>query len=88
MYSNQSLVELIETLRAEETETEWLEFKTKYVSGETLGEYISALSNGAALCGRPYGYLVFGIEDKKHEVLGTQFDYRKTKKGTRILKTV
>lgn len=85
MYSNQYLIELIETLRAEEAETEWLEFKANYVSGQSLGEYISALSNGAALCGRPYGYLVFGIEDGTHEVTGTKFDYRKEKQDNENL---
>ena len=33
-------------LRAEDTETEWLEFKSNYLSNQDIGEYISALSNG------------------------------------------
>ena len=48
MYSNQDLIELVDILRAEETETEWLEFKSNHVSNQDIGEYISALSNGAA----------------------------------------
>ena len=31
MYSNQDLIELVDILRTEETETEWLEFKLNYV---------------------------------------------------------
>lgn len=49
MYSNQALIELVDILRAEDTETEWLEFKSNYLSNQDIGEYISALSNGAAL---------------------------------------
>ncbi len=79
------LVELVDILRAEEVETEWLEFKSNYVSNSDLGEYISALSNAAALWGRPYAYLIFGIDDKTHEVVGTTYDYRKQKQGNEDL---
>lgn len=85
MYSNQDLIELIDILRSEETETEWLEFKSNYLSNQDIGEYISALSNGAALWGRPYAYLIFGVDDKTHEVVSTTFDYRKTKQGNEDL---
>ena len=81
MYSNQDLIELVDILRAEDTETEWLEFKSNYLSNQDIGEYISALSNGAALRGRPFGYLIFGVDDTTHEVIGTVFDYRKQKQG-------
>lgn len=78
MYTNQALIELVNVLRKENsTETEWLEFKANYVSNQDIGEYISALSNGAALWGRPYAYLIFGVDDKTHEVVGTTYDYRK-----------
>ncbi len=85
MYTNQMLVELVDILRAETVETEWLEFKANYVSNSDLGEYISALSNSAALWGRTYAYLIFGIDDKTHEVVGTSYDYRKQKQGNEDL---
>lgn len=85
MYSNQDLIELVDILRAEDTETEWLEFKSNYLSNQDIGEYISALSNGAALRGRPFGYLIFGVDDTTHEVVGTVFDYRKQKQGNEDL---
>jgi len=56
-------------------ETEWVEFKhakTSFASDD-LGKYFSALSNEASLKGQPCGWLVFGIEDGTHAVLGTQF---------------
>ena len=85
MYSNQQLIELVDILRSEGTETEWLEFKSNYLPNQDIGEYISALSNGAALWGRPYAYLIFGVDDKMHEVVGTTYDYRKQKQGNEDL---
>lgn len=85
MYSNQELIELIDILRSEGSETEWLEFKSNFVSNQDIGEYIAALSNGAALWGRPYAYLIFGVDDKTHEVVGTTYDYRKQKQGNEDL---
>lgn len=85
MYSNQDLIGLVDILRSENTETEWLEFKSNYIPNQDIGEYISALSNGAALKGRPFGYLIFGVDDKTHEVTGTTFNYRKQKQGNEDL---
>lgn len=44
-------------------ETRHLEFKGNYQDANTLGEYISALSNGATLDNEDNGYLFFGIDD-------------------------
>lgn len=85
IYTNQDLIELVDILRAEDAETEWLEFKSNHVSNQDIGENISALSNGAALRGRPFGYLIFGVDDTTHEVVGTTFDYRKQKQGNEDL---
>ncbi len=65
---------LLDRLRAEPHETEWLEFKSSRYEPQMLGEYISALANAACLCGKPKGYLVFGIQDKTHQVIGTSFE--------------
>jgi predicted HTH transcriptional regulator len=71
---NQSELErLIERLRALPSETEWVEFKENNYDPQTIGEYISALSNAACLHDRDKGYLVYGIQDKTHEVKGTSF---------------
>ena len=61
------------------SETEWVEFKRNIADPEDIGRYISALSNGAALNDQPHGYLVWGIRDRTHEILGTDFDPRKMK---------
>ncbi len=70
---------LIDSLTAKPKETEWLEFKHNYHSKEEIGERISALSNSAFLCNMPFGYIVFGIDDQSHDVLGTDL-YGKQKK--------
>lgn len=67
---------LIKELVSYPAETEWLEFKANYDKPETIGQYISALSNAAAYVGRPYGYVIWGVQDKTHEIVGTDFTYR------------
>jgi ATP-dependent DNA helicase RecG len=39
-------------------ETEWLELKHNNANPHEIGEYISALSNGAALAGRHSAYIL------------------------------
>ena len=38
-----------------------------------LGQYFSAISNEANLKGKRFGWLIFGIEDKTHAILGTNY---------------
>lgn len=86
MYQNSDLIALVDKLRLNNsTETEWLEFKSNYLSCENIAKDISALSNGAALLGRPFAYLIFGVEDGTHEVIGTTYNYQKAKKGNEDL---
>ncbi len=76
-----TLEEIVEELAARPCEEEWFEFKTNCHEANVIGEYISALSNAAALKAADEGYLLWGIHDKTHEVVGTDFDYRATVKG-------
>lgn len=70
---------LLHKLIALPKETEWLEFKAKHCSPEDLGDYFSAISNSARLYDQPRGYLIFGITDDDHDVVGTEFDPHNTK---------
>ena len=70
----QELTALLDRLRGEPREAEWLEFKENQCEPQVLGEYLSALANAACLVGKPRGYLVFGIQDQTHAVVGTPFD--------------
>lgn len=74
--------ELINELLKQSHESEWVEFKLNFHSVEEIGERISALSNGACIQNQPFGYLVFGVEDKTHSVKGTSFKAKTHKKGS------
>ncbi|MEN1487019.1 ATP-binding protein, partial [Pseudomonas aeruginosa] len=54
-------------------ETEWVEFKQDNDDAPLIGEYISALANSAALLGKQYAYLLWGVDDASHAVIGTTF---------------
>lgn len=69
------LVPIIRDLIAHKHEEEWFEFKQNWFEPHALGEYISALSNAAALQGRKFSYFVWGIENETHKILGTNFDF-------------
>lgn len=70
---------LVLQLLQEPSEQEWLEFKENYHSAEEIGERISALSNGACIRNKRYGYLIFGVKDHDHSIVGTTFDPKKQK---------
>ena len=70
-------INLLETLLSYKEEFEWLDFKENWFSKDGIGEYISAIANGAALCGKEYGYVVWGVNDKTKEVVGTTVDFNK-----------
>ena len=65
---------LLDRLRAEPHEAEWLEFKAKRYEPQVLGEYLSALANSACLLGKPRAYPVCGSEDGTRGVAGTVID--------------
>ncbi len=62
-------------LLAMPAETEWLEFKKaeNNFDFDSLGQYFSALSNEANLKSQAWAWLVFGVKDRTHEVLGTNY---------------
>lgn len=62
-------------------ETEWVEFKVGNDQPERIARYVSALSNSAALCGKPTAYLLWGVDDSTHEIVGAPFSYRGLRKG-------
>ena len=74
-------ISLIDRLRQLPEETEWLEYKVNNYEPELIGEYISALSNSATICNKEKAYILWGINDKTHEIEGTTFSPKKAKKG-------
>lgn len=74
MRDEQYWASLVHELRALPTETGWLEFKHNNADPQEIGEYISALANTVALEGKAHAYLLWGVDDTTHELLGTNFD--------------
>jgi ATP-dependent DNA helicase RecG len=66
-------------------ETEWVEFKHNKADPAEIGEYVSALSNSAALNGKPCAYGLWGIDDKSRQVVGTTFCPKQMKVGNEEL---
>ena len=85
MRDEKYLKDLVQHLIKFPKETDWLEFKTNYYEPEIIGEYISALSNAAALNNVQYAYLIFGIDDDSHEIIGTNIVLKNKKKGNEEL---
>lgn len=83
--TDNELTHILKYLISQPKETEWFEFKQNFHSPEEIGERISAISNSASLYNKPYGYLVFGIEDKTHNIVGTNFKAKSHKKGNEEL---
>lgn len=70
------LAALLRSLCMEKHESEWVEFKHNNQDPNMIGEDISALANTAALLGKERAYLVWGIEDQTHIIVGTTFQPR------------
>ena len=70
---------LDEQIASIQKENRYIEFKSNYQNPDKLGQYISALSNGACLDGKDFGYLYFGVQDETLEIVGTSFDPSKEK---------
>ena len=86
-YFNESDIEKkLDELIASKFETEVTEFKEakNSFSFDELGRYFSALSNEANLHNKECAWLVFGVEDKKHIIVGTS--YRTNDKDLNSLK--
>lgn len=83
----QDLYTLLEELAEQPREQQWLEFKLNKgcLNNDEIGEYISAMSNGATIANKPFGYLVWGVKDLTHEIVGTNFYFTTAKEGNQDL---
>jgi predicted HTH transcriptional regulator len=68
-------------------ETEWVEFKVNDAEPQAIGEHLSALANTAALVGKAFAYLVWGVRDEDHAVVGTSFDPSAARVGNEQLES-
>lgn len=65
------IIDIINELREYDSEREWFEFKENWFVANELGEYISALSNSAAIDGKKM-HILFGEYMMKHMKLREQ----------------
>lgn len=84
--TDKELSEILDHLRRLPAETEVVEFKEakENLHFDSIGKYFSALSNEANLKGQPHAWLIFGIENKKHGIVGSR--YRSNRKDLDSLK--
>lgn len=75
------LKSLVRELVAIPNETEWVEFKHNKAIPDEIGEYVSALANSAALHGKPCAYVLWGVDDKTRQIVGTTFRPHELKVG-------
>lgn len=70
-------LDILENLLLLEDEYEWLDFKENWFNKDEIGEYISAVANGACLCGKEYGYIIWGVKDNSRDIVGTSINFDK-----------
>lgn len=81
----ENLDKLVNELRKLPNETQWLEFKHNNYDPVMIGQDISALANSAAMCEKSCAYMLWGIDDKTHEIVGTKYNLQTLKKGNQEL---
>lgn len=72
----QNLEKLVLELCKQPTETGWLEFKHSNFDPEMIGKDISALANSAARENRVNAYMIWGIHNETHAILGTDRNFQ------------
>ena len=70
---------LLKELLSQPAETPYIEFKANNSTPQMIGEDISALANSA--------YMIWGVEDITHQIIGTSFDFQTEKKGMKNWRT-
>ena len=77
----ENLNRLIQELCNLPSETAYVEFKHDNYTPDMIGKDISALANSAALFEKRNAYMIWGIADKTHSLIGTDKDLQTIKKG-------
>lgn len=74
--NNDELLDILDELLANK-ENECVEFKRAKndFDIDLLGKYFSALGNEANLKNKQYSWIIFGVDDKTHNLIGTNFLY-------------
>jgi predicted HTH transcriptional regulator len=73
---------LLRTLCALPREANWVEFKENVFDAKSTGQYVSALANSAMLEKQKFAFMVWGVRDGTHELVGTSVDLAGAKVGS------
>ena len=79
-----NVTEIVKRCLSYNDEQEWFDFKDNWLEINEIGQYISALSNAAAMAGEVFGYLIWGIDNTTHRYTTTTFNYQKDIKNEPI----
>ena len=74
-------IALIDELCGASSEHNVLEFKQDNVDPKVIGKLCSALSNAARVAQKDCAYILWGIENDHHKIVGTKFDPEKQTAG-------
>lgn len=72
---------LLASLCARSAEEDWLEFKENIFDPQSVGQYVSGLANAAMLDRQQHAYMVWGVRDQTHEIVGTSVRIETATKG-------
>lgn len=81
----ENIVKLVTELCKQPNELPYLEFKHNNYDSNVIGENISALSNSATLHEHDFAYMLWGIHNDTHEIIGTKHDLQNLKVGAQEL---
>lgn len=83
----ENLDKLVTELCKLPNETQWVEFKHNNYYPDMIGQDICVLTNSAALHEKSCAYMLWGVDDKTHEIVGTEFNLHTVKRESRSWKT-
>ena len=75
---------LVDELLSNDSEKACVEFKHNNDNPEMIGKLCSALSNVARIEHKDFAYIIWGIEDKTHKIIGTDFNPEIKTKGNQV----
>jgi len=79
-------IALIDQLRSQTSEAEVVEFKHNNSDPKLVGKLCSAMANSARIAQQTCAFVLWGIDDENHCVLGTSFDPDSKTVGNEVFK--
>ena len=85
MISDDKLTQIVHYFASQKAEKPHVEFKVNKDNPEVIAKNISGIINVMIKDNITRGYIIWGIDDKTHEIVGTKFQPEKKKKGNEDL---